>query len=250
MEQPLLIEFDRAARIAIITLNRPSRRNALNLPLLQALATALREAIDDPSCRALILSGAGPVFCAGLDLAETAESPREAAEAVRDVLLAIARCPLPTIAVVRGAAVAGGAGLAAGCDFVVMEETARIGFSEVRRGLVPALVSVFLRGQIRDRDLRELLLTGELISARRALEIGLVNRLAPDGGALAAAGELAASLMAGGPEAVATTKRLLASRSWEADCEHALAVHHDARDSAEARQGAAAFFSKSPPPWT
>ena len=174
----LLVERDHVSGRTTLVLNRPAKRNAFDLPLLRALQ-AVEAAARENGQRALILRGVDPVFCAGLDLAETADTPHEAAGAVRDLLLAVARCSLLTIAAVQSAAVAGGAGLASVCDFTVMAEDARIGFPEVRRGLVPALVTAFLRRRLRERDLRELLLTGELIPASRAQAIGLVNRVVP-----------------------------------------------------------------------
>jgi methylglutaconyl-CoA hydratase len=254
MEQPVLIEIDRAARTTTLILNRPHRRNALNLPMLRDLRVAIIDArAREPSQqRALILTGAEPVFCSGLDLAEAASAPREALEAVRDALLELARCPLITIAAVRGAAIGGGAGLVAACDFAVMADDARFGFPEVRRGLVPALVAVFLRHQLRERDVRELLLGGELLPASRALAMGFVNRLAPGPRVIDEAREIAAAILQGGPETMAATKKLLADlrpRSLEEDCRLALEAHDATHASGEAREGAAAFLAKRLPVW-
>ncbi|MBV9126920.1 MAG: enoyl-CoA hydratase/isomerase family protein [Verrucomicrobia bacterium] len=252
MDSPILIAPDPAAGTLTLTLNRPDRRNALNLPLLYALRKAVLAAPSVAGCRALVLRGAGPAFCAGMDLKETADAPHETAEAVRDALLALARCPLVTIAAVQGAAVAGGAGLAAACDFVLLADDARIGFPEVKRGLVAALVAVFLRRQLRERDLRELLLLGELLPASRAVTLGLANRAVPAAELAVETQRLVQELAGGGPHALAATKALL-HELWpstlEADCARALAAHRDARDSAEAREGAAAFLEKRPPAW-
>ncbi len=252
MEQPVLIEHDHAAGALTLTLNRPQKRNALNLPLLGALRDAVLAAPATAGIRAVVLRGAGPAFCSGLDLADTAGVPHEAAEAVKEALLALANCPLPTIAAVHGHAVAGGAGLVAACDFALMSEAAKIGYPEVKRGLVAALVSVFLRRQLRERDLRELLLAGELISAARGADIGLVNRAVPAASLDAEVQALLAGLSAGGPEALGATKHLLLAfspRSLEDDCARALDAHRAARDSAEAREGAAAFLEKRAPRW-
>ena len=252
MEQSVLIEHDSAAGVLSLTLDRPQKRNALNLSLLHALRDALLAAPQHPGARALVLRGAGPAFCSGLDLVDTANVPHEAADAVQDALLALANCPLPTIAVVHGHAVAGGAGLVAACDFALMAEEAKIGYPEVKRGLVAALVSVFLRRQLRERDLRELLLAGELISATRAAAIGLVTRVAPLASLDSEVHELVGVLAGGGPEALGATKHLLltlAPSSLEDDCARALDAHRAARDSAEAREGAAAFLEKRAPRW-
>ena len=258
MDHPaLLIEPDRTPRAVTLTLNRPAKRNALTRPLLHALREAVATAPGRfPRARALVLRGNGPAFCAGMDLAETGADPHATTEGVRDVLLALAHCPLPTVAVVQGAAVAGGLGLVAACDFAVLAADARVGLPEVRRGLVAALVAVFLRRQLSGRSLRELLLGGELVPAERALALGLVNRVVPNADALdGAAAETVLAVAAGAPGALAATKRLLldlAPRGLEDDCRLALRAHEAAsRDAGEeAREGAAAFLERRPPAWT
>jgi methylglutaconyl-CoA hydratase len=158
-----------------------------------------------------------------------------------------------TIAVVHGAAAAGGAGLVSACDMAVAAAGARIGYPETRRGLVTGLVMTFLRRQIRERDAREILLTGEMLTAERALAIGLVNRVAPTPeAALDEARSLADSVLQGGPLAVSRTKALLAGlwhRPVREDLEGALGAHIEARDSAEAAEGIAAFREKRLPRW-
>lgn len=255
MEQPvLLIEPDRVPHAVTLTLNRPAKRNALHLPLLHALREAVISAPGRfPHARALVLRGAGPAFCAGMDLAETGADPHVTAEGVRDVLLALARCPLPTVALVQGAAVAGGLGLVAACDFAVLASDARVGLPEVRRGLVAALVSVFLRRQLPERHLRELLLGGELLPADRALAMGLANRVVSAGALEGAGAETVFNVVSGAPGALATTKRLLLDlfpRSLEEDCRLAMSAHEAVRGSDEACEGAAAFLQKRSPSWT
>ena len=252
MEQPVLIEHDAARRTTTLTLNRPARRNALNLPMLDALKSAIDAAVRENGNRALILRGAGPVFCSGMDLLETAAEPIKAVEMVRDVFLALANCPLITIALVHGAAVAGGGGLAAACDFVVMADDAKIGFPEVKRGLVAALVAALLRRQIREHDLRELLLVGELVPAVRAEKIGLAHRVVLAAALLTTAQNLVRSVCEGGPGAVAETKALLgrlAPRPLVDDFAIALETHSRTRDADEAREGAKAFLEKRKPAW-
>ena len=132
----LIIETDAAARTVTLTLNRPARRNALHLPLLDALRAALAGAPElAPRPRLLILRGAGPAFCSGMDLSTTGADPHATAEGVRDVLLALANCPLVTVAAVHGHAVAGGVGLVPACHFAWMAEEARIGLPEVNADL-------------------------------------------------------------------------------------------------------------------
>ena len=253
MAQTVLIERDAARRMTTLTLNRPARRTGLNLPLLEAFKAAMEEAAHDPGLRVLVLRGAGPVFCSGMDLAETAAEPIKAVEMVRDVFLALATCPLITIALVQGAAVAGGGGLAAACDFVVMADDARIGFPEVKRGLVPALVAALLRRQMREHELRELLLVGELIPAVRAEKIGLAHRVVVATALESTAQNIARAVCEGGPGAIAETKALLrrlAPRSLAEDFAIALETHARTRDSDEAREGSRAFVEKRKPAWT
>lgn len=240
--------------VTTLALNRPAKRNALNVGLLEQLVAALAAAEADKTRRVLILRGEGPAFCAGLDLAEAAE-PEQAhrsAELIARVLQALSTTRLVTIAAVHGAAIAGGAGLMTVCDLVVAAKDTQIGYPETRRGLVAALVMTFLRRQLRERDARELLLTGEPIDAAQALSIGLVNRVVPAAELLPEARRYAGVVLRGGPEAVANTKRLLAElwpRSVQADLDRALAFHLEARRSAEAVEGVAAFREKRPPNW-
>src|SRR5256886_12160654 len=170
-------------QITVVTLNRPERRNSLTIQLLNELISAIKVASDQPDERVLILRGAGAAFCTGLDLKEAADQTKAhaTAEMVANTLVAIRQTHLVTIAAVHGAAVAGGAGIMSACDFVVAAERTKIGYPEVRRGLVAGLVMTFLRRQAGERNMRELLLGSELIEVERAKGIGLVNRVvAPD----------------------------------------------------------------------
>jgi len=238
-----------------VTLNRPDKRNALCVELLEGLCAAAAAAEADPAQRVLVLCGAGPVFCAGLDLAEAAQPERahRSAELIAQSLVALSETRLVTIAVAHGAAIAGGAGLVSACDFAVATADTKLGYPEPRRGLVAGLVMTFLRRQLRERDARELLLGGELIASERARELGLLNRVAPDrDAAIAVARAFANSVLEGSPQAIANTKRLfaeLAPRSVRADLDHALAFHLQARGSPEAQEGIAAFREKRPPRW-
>jgi methylglutaconyl-CoA hydratase len=234
--------------IAQVTLNRPEKRNALNLALLKALNVALKELADN---RVVILQGAGPVFSAGMDLSEAAnpDLAEEITLAIRDLLIALYRSPLVIIAAVHGAALAGGAGLLAACDLVVAAEGTSIGFPETRRGLIAAQVSVLLRHQLPLHAVRELLLTGSLVDARRAYEMGLVNRIVPPQDLLSTAQRLASEILLGGPEAVKAAKRMLASPTLEADLDIAMTFSRQARASKEADEGIRAFLEKRKPSW-
>jgi len=242
-------------RTTIVTLNRPERRNALTIELMSELADALDKTSADPQKRVLVLRGAGQAFCAGLDLQETTvvEKAHHSAEMVAKTLLAISQTRLITIAQVHGAAVAGGAGLMSACDFVVAAERTMIGYPETKRGLVAGLVMTFLRRQLRERDLRELLFTGDLISAERAHEIGLVNRVVSPNELENETQKIVAAVLQNAPAALASTKRLIEelwSSSVKEDLETALRHHMEARESAEAIEGIAAFLEKRPPNWT
>jgi len=251
---PVVLVEKQTPKITHLTLNRPERRNAITIELMTELTAAIENAGADPKQRILILRGAGKAFCTGLDLDEALKrDPHETAEMVARTLLALAETRLVTIATVHGAAVAGGAGLMSVCDFVIAAERTRIGYPEVRRGLVASLVMTFLRRQLRERDLREVLLASELFDAERAREIGLVNRVVAAAELESTAQKIAASVLQGAPGAITNSKRLLEelwTRSVRADIEIALRHHMDARESAEAHEGITAFNEKRPPSWT
>src|SRR5256886_7212934 len=180
---PVVLIEKQSPQITLLTLNRPERRNSITFELLNELIAAIKVASDQADERVLILRGAGAAFCTGLDLKEAADEKKAhmTAELVAKTLITLAETRLVTIATVHGAAVAGGAGIMSACDFVIAAERTKIGYPEVRRGLVAGLVMTFLRRQLRERDLRELLLASELITAERAREIGLVNRVVASG---------------------------------------------------------------------
>jgi len=249
----ILIE-KQTPQITIVTLNRPERRNSLTIQLLNELVSAIKIASDEPQERVLILRGAGAAFCTGLDLKEAADrtNAHATAEMVAKTLITISQTRLITIAAVHGAAVAGGAGIMSACDFVIAAEKTKIGYPEVRRGLVAGLVMTFLRRQIGERHMRELLLGSELIDAARAYEIGLVNRVVSPNELMVEALKVADSVLQGAPNAIAQTKRLIEelwSSSVKEDVDLALKYHLQARESAEAREGIAAFNEKRPPNW-
>ena len=251
---PVVLVEKQSTHTTVITLNRPERRNALTIELMQELVAAVDRASADDTQRLLILRGAGPAFCAGMDLNET-NDPSKAHESggmVAKTLLALNGTRLITIAAVHGAAVAGGAGIMSACDLVVAAEGTKFGYPEARRGLVAANVMTFLRRQLRERDIRELLFTSELIDAVRAKEMGLINRVVPAGELDNEVSKLATSVLQGAPGALANAKRLLEqlwSTSVKQDIETALGHHMQARESTEAKEGVTAFLEKRPPAW-
>ena len=251
---PVLLVEKESPHITAVTLNRPERRNALTIELLTELCAAINVASKQPEQRVLILRGAGAAFCTGLDLKEAADTrnAHATAEMVANTLVAISQTRLVTIAAVHGAAVAGGAGIMSACDFVVAAEGTKIGYPEVRRGLVAGLVLTFLRRQMGERNIRELLFSGELVDAARAKEIGLVNRVVVAGDVMSEAQKFAASVLQGAPGALAQTKRLIEQLWWQSvkgDVDIALKYHMQARESDEAREGIAAFNEKRKPGW-
>lgn len=238
----------------VITLNRPDKRNALNLELMENLYEMIETLQTHPEYRVLILTGEGNTFCAGLDLQEATDPTlvEKMAQHVARLLTTIYTSKLVTIAAVQGNAIAGGAGLVAACDCAVLSNEAKIGFPETRRGLVAAQVATLLRRQIGMRHIRELLLLGELIDSQRALSMGLVNRIAFPEVVLSEALMLSELVLLGAPEATRETKHLLASldpADFYKDLEVALSFHHAARSSIEAKEGISAFLDKRQPVW-
>src|SRR6201982_1624584 len=251
---PVVLVEKESPQISVLTLNRPERRNALTLELLTELCGAINVASEQPEQRVIILRGAGTAFCTGLDLKEAANQTKAhaTAEMVANTLIAISQTRLVTIAAVHGAAGAGGAGLMSACAFVVGAEKTKIGYPEVRRGLVAGLVMTFLRRQVGERNMRELLFSGELIDAARAQEIGLVNRVVAPDDVMSEAKKFAASVLQGAPGELAQTKRLVEGlwcHSVRGAVDLARKYHMRARESAEAREGSAAFNEKRKPNW-
>jgi methylglutaconyl-CoA hydratase len=253
-----LVLYERREPAAVLTMNRPGQRNALSRGLIDALAEAFRRANHDASARCVILTGAGESFCAGMDLVELAESQarREKQEiwgnahTLSRLFDQIYSLPKPTIAAVNGAAVAGGAGLVSVCDLAVAVPGARLGYPEVRRGLVAAMVMPHLLRHVGERVARYLLLTGDLIDASTALTAGMINEVVPPSQLMERVHTISLALAEGGPKALATTKDLLKRFSRQA-----LSVEETADASAEPRlteecaQGLDAFFAKRPTPW-
>jgi methylglutaconyl-CoA hydratase len=253
-----LVRYESRPPAVIITLNRPDKRNALSRALIQALTDAVHRAKVDPEARSVILTGAGPAFCAGMDLSELAEILQQPSEsAVWEDALCLARLddliytlPKPTIAAVNGAAVAGGAGLVTVCDLGLAVPGAVFGYTEVRRGLVAAMVMPHLLRHVGERSARQLLLTGDLIDANEACRIGLINQVVPPEKLLDQGLKLAESLADGGPKALAMTKSLLQRFSPQAmSIEETAKASAAPRLSDECQQGLQAFFAKQPNPW-
>lgn len=244
-----LVLIERQKTITHLILNRPEKRNALNSLLLEQLCEAIRETIKNASQRVIVLSGNGPVFCAGMDLKEALQHEKtdSLANLIAKTLTSLYSSPLVTIAAVHGAAIAGGAGLMSACDLVVTTEDVKIGYPEIRHGLVAAQVSTLLSRQVSWRTVRELLLLGELMGSKRAFEIGLVNRIVSSQDLLSAVFSLAEEAAKHPPDAIAETKRLLSAlepHSLNDDLRVAIGIHRKARRSQSAKEGIQLFFEK------
>ena len=183
--QPILLTID--GTVARLTLNRPDKRNALNGAVIEGLKSSLRRVDQEPSVRAVVIAGAGQDFCSGADLealrkiagASVADNTNDA-RSLMELFVLIRQMSLPIVAAVRGRALAGGCGLASACDIILATESARFGYPEVKIGFVPAMVMAILRRNVSEKRAFELLTRGSEISARDALEIGLINQLYND----------------------------------------------------------------------
>ncbi len=253
----LKLEYD--GSLALITFNRPDKRNAISFALLEELMSALDEVERSPA-QVLILTGAGKAFCAGLDLDELKgllgkTHPENVKDSARmaGIFRRIYEFPKPTIAAVNGAAIAGGTGIATMCDFTLAVPDAKFGYTEVRIGFVPALVSSILVWQVGHKIARDLLMTGRLFDAAEAHRYGLVNEVVEPERLLARARELAAQLTELSPASVRATKKLINSFISEAlDRQIATAIEENARirTTDDFREGITAFLEKRKPRWT
>jgi enoyl-CoA hydratase len=249
------VTAQRHGRVLVITISRPEVRNALDAPAARALAAAADELDADGELRAGVLTGAGGTFCAGMDLKaylRGGERPTIPGRGFGGITITPPRKPL--IAAVEGWALAGGFELMLACDLVVAGESSRFGVPEVKRGLVPAGGgALLLPRRIPFAVAMELLLTGEPVAAGRAAELGLVNRVVPDGAALDGALALAEVIAANGPLAVAVAKQIArAQADWTAQegWQRQEELYRPVFDSDEAREGAAAFAEKRAPTWS
>src|SRR5271165_1445604 len=254
----LTLDYD--GPLAIVTLNRPDKRNAISYELINELLRALGEVESSPA-QILVLTGAGKAFCSGMDLDNLRSITRRTPEENRadsQIMANLFRSlydfyKVITIAAVNGPAVAGGCGLATLCDFTLASTEARFGYTEVRIGFIPAIVSAFLRRQIGEKHARDLLLTGRIIGADEAFRLGLVNEVVPPERLMTRARELADTLAANSPASLLATKRLLRAFSHaELDHQIAAAVDENARirTTHDFREGVTAFLEKRKPNWT
>ena len=247
------------SRVATITLNRPDKRNAISFELIDDLLRALKE-VEASDAIVLILTGAGKAFSSGMDLdnlkaliGRSPEQNLEDSETMVRLFRSLYEFPKVTIAAVNGPAIAGGTGLALLCDFTLAVPEAKFGYTEVRIGFVPAIVSTFLLRQTGEKHARDLLLTGRIIGAEEAARMGLVNEIVAPGNLMTRAWELAALLMENSPASLRATKKLLndhARAELDKQIEAALRENAGVRTTADFREGITSFLEKRKPVWT
>src|SRR5216117_12312 len=252
------LQLGNDARIATIMLNRPEKRNALSSQLLEELLSAL-DNIEKSDALIVILTGAGKAFCAGMDLEELKSlAGKTHSENVQDsqrmarLFRRIYDFPKPTIAAVNGAAIAGGTGIATMCDFTLAVPEAKFGYTEVKIGFLPAIVSVFLTRQIGEKRSRDLLLTGRIIEAEEAKQFGLVSEIVPAERLMERARELANLLIAASPSSLTRSKHLLVSSAAagvDHDLERAILENARIRCTPDFQEGLASFLEKRKPVW-
>ena len=245
--------------LAILTLNRPEKRNAISYELIDELVRALQE-VEKSEAQILILTGAGKAFCSGMDLdnlrAITERSPdenRADSQRMAHLFRSLYDFPKVTIAAVNGPAIAGGCGLATLGDFTLASSEASFGYTEVRIGFVPAIVSTFLLRQVGEKHARDLLLTGRIVSADEAFRMGLANEVVAPDKLQERARELASTLLQNSPASLLATKRLLRKYSTsELDQQIDTAVDENARirTTADFHEGVNSFLEKRRPRWT
>ncbi len=255
-----MIEISFHDGAATVALNRPEQHNALTQEMMLALHRAFQELGGDPAVRLIVLTGRGRSFCAGADVnmmrAEadnTFDQNVANAEMIFDLMAAVDACPKPVLGRINGAAIGGGVGLVACCDIAVAVERARFGLSEVRLGIVPAVISPFVIAKIGPSAARELFLTGERFTAEHARRIGLVHHVAADESALdERIAERAAELRQGSPMAQAVAKALvsrIAGGDLAAQRRYTTRLIAECRASADGREGMGSFLEKREPRW-
>jgi methylglutaconyl-CoA hydratase len=254
MFETLQLEFPND--LAIVTLNRPDKRNAISPQMISELQSAL-DSIEKSPARIGILTGAGKAFCAGMDLETLSALARQSQQENMDDSRKMAHMfrriwsfSKPLIAAVNGAALAGGCGIATLCDFTLAVPEAKFGYTEVKIGFLPAIVSVFLTRQIGDKRSRDLLLTGRLVTAEEAKQLGLVNEIVAPERLMDRARELAATLIEASSTSLTRTKRLLtAAAGVDADLQRAIQENASIRNTRDFKEGLAAFLEKRKPQW-
>ena len=258
MSASLRLERPRAGVVRVV-LARPELRNAFDDGLIAEVTAAFEALASDPSARVVVLAGDGKAFCAGADLGWmksmvtwNEEENRRDAEALGRMFLSIDSCPKPVVGRVHGAALGGGAGLVAVCDVAVCAEGTLLGTTEVRLGIVPAVISPFVVRKVGESHARRWFLTGDRFGAEEALRAGLVHAVVPAAALDAEVDRVVDALLLGGPEALAVSKGLAKSMGrvpLDAALAEAAGVIAARRVSSEGQEGMEAFLGKRPPAW-
>jgi methylglutaconyl-CoA hydratase len=253
------ILYSESQLVVTITLNRPEKRNAISYELIDDLTAALKRAAESDAL-VLVLTGAGSSFCAGMDLdnlkqllGRTPEQSLKDSETMAGLFRGLYDFPKPSIAAVNGPAIAGGTGLATLCDFTLAVPEAKFGYTEVRIGFVPGIVSSYLVAIVGEKRARDLLLTGRVFGAEEALRFGLVTEIVPPDHLLARAHSLAEELLQNSPNSLRATKALLSSYTKEdLDRQLKTAVQENAgvRQTPDFKEGITSFLEKRKPKWT
>jgi len=246
-------------QVATLTLNRPDKRNAISFELIDDLLRAFDEVAESDAI-VLIITGAGKAFCSGMDLenlkallGRTQEQNLQDSQTMVKLFRSLYEFPKVTIAAVNGPAIAGGTGLALLCDFTIAVPEAKFGYTEVRIGFVPAIVSTFLLRQIGEKQARDLLLTGRLFDADEAMRLGLISEIIPLESLMSRARALADVLLANSAASLRATKKLLtdhANAELEAQIDAAVRENAAIRTTADFREGITSFLEKRKPVWT
>jgi methylglutaconyl-CoA hydratase len=254
-----VVELERDGAVTRVWLNRPEAHNALATELGTALVDTLRGLKDDAHCRVVVLGGRGPSFCAGADIAVMKASANAAyednlleAKRLSAMFAALADFPKPVVGRVHGAVYGGGVGFCCACDVVVASDDAKFGLTEVRLGILPAVISPYVIRRLGDRAARELMLTGERFDAATAMRHGIVNHVVPAAGLDAKVAERVGELVKGAPHAQARVKELLqrwTDMGWEEYRRSVPETLAHVRSGEEAKDGLAAFFEKRKPRW-
>lgn len=255
-----LVRYEVQNKVATLTINRPEKRNALSQAVALELTEAFKRAEHDEAARVVVLTGAGKAFSAGADLSAldalqtaTPMANREDSAILARLFETIYTLQKPVIAKVNGHAIAGGSGLAAVCDISIVSERAKLGFTEVRIGFVPAIVMVYVLRKIGEADARDLFLTGRLVTASEAAAMRLITEVVAPGALETRVDEVAQAIASGtSRSAVALTKQMLAQvpgMGMQEALSYAIQMNAFARGTADCKAGITAFLTKTAPPW-
>lgn len=256
----MFINYHTADRVAFITLNRPEKRNALNNAVVKELTDAFARAQLDDDAKVIVLQAEGDVFCAGADLqylqtlqANTYQENLQDSVDLKNLLLSIYACPKVVIAQVQGHAIAGGSGLVSVCDFSFASSEANFGYTEVKIGFIPAIVMVFLIRKLGEQPARQLMLSGDIISAEKAQQLGMLTQVVDEESLSATVAKFAAKMIASNSgESLAATKKMMLDISGmgvEEALSLAVEINAKTRETADCRRGIQAFLDKQKITW-